>query len=167
MSTLESALTDDATSGRRCIFSIAPNAVEAIVIVVEPKREPACTARAAPRGSYLVLRFESSVDEDDVANVAKGRWPGLCARHRPNHGSVAARSRDFPLSRRSNGGRWQHLVSNERSVCSAAVVTPRTVEAVSVRSGVYRKPSRSTRTVPFAVDLRVTDERAGKSVSIL
>ena len=61
---LPATLADDAADLRSRFGSVAPNAVEAVVVVVEPEREPTRLAGSAPGRTHFVLRYELAVQRD-------------------------------------------------------------------------------------------------------
>ena len=113
------ALTDDAADGRARVFPVAPCPVEAIVVAVEPKREPARVVGASPGCTHLILCSELPVD-DDSTGVANHRRPRFRTLHRTDEAGRSARARHVPRSSGGDRRRREHFVSNERSVCRAA-----------------------------------------------
>src|SRR5580658_839071 len=162
---LENALADDAAHRRRRICSVTPYGVEAIVVAIEPKREPPRTMRGDPRRSDLVLRPELAVNDDDRAHMTDDRYARLRAGHRADEATGVTGTDQLPLSGRGDRGRRQNLIADKRSVGGTPVVAPGAVEAMAVGADVDGQPAGPARTVPFSVDLRVVDERTGISVA--
>src|SRR6185437_15850295 len=99
------------------------------------------------------------------ADVANRRGTGLRAAHLSDEGGRSAGAGNLPRSGGRNRRRRQNFVGEERSIGFAAVIAPRSVEAVAVRADVDGQPAGSAGSLPLSVDLRVGDERAGKPVA--
>src|SRR5579871_83286 len=162
---VERALPNDTACGRRRIGAVAPNAVEAVVVAVEPERVPAFSGRTRPGGADFIGGTELAVD-DVRADVTYHGRTGLRAFHRPGESAATAGALHVPRSGGGDRRGRQHLVGDERAVSRTAVVAPGAVEAVAVRAGVHREPSSAGRAVPLAIDLGVVNEFAGEPGSV-
>ena len=80
---LHLTLTDNAANRRRRVRAVAPDAVEAVVIAVEPEREPARTVRSGPlRADFILVLYAPLISTGPVRQTTAIRspWPDCVQR---------------------------------------------------------------------------------------